>query len=60
MPEPGNAVPVSPDHRPPATGQAAPDEPPPFGVSWRTLYGVVAGTLVVLIALFVLFTRAFQ
>ncbi len=60
MPEPGTAVPGSSDHRPPAAGEAAPDEPPPFGVSWRTLYGVVACTLVALIVLFVLFTRAFQ
>ena len=58
--------------RPPAPGHASPnawrrtpdpdslDEPTPFGLSWRALYVVVAGTLVVLVALFALFTRAFE
>ncbi len=36
------------------------DEPPPFGRSWVGLYTVVAGTLVIMIVLFALFTRAFE
>ena len=36
------------------------DEPPPFGRSWRALYATVACTLAALIALFYVFTRAFE
>jgi hypothetical protein len=34
--------------------------PPPFGGSWRTLYAVVILNLVLLVALFALFTRYFR
>jgi hypothetical protein len=37
-----------------------PDEPPPFGGSWRALYLSVCGLLLALIAAFLLFTRAFS
>jgi hypothetical protein len=37
-----------------------PDEPPPFGGSWRALYAVVAGALAALIVLFYAFTRGFE
>lgn len=37
----------------------APEEPPPTGGSWRTLYALVLLNLAVLIVLFHLFTRAF-
>lgn len=37
-----------------------PEEPPPFGGSWRRLYLVVAANLLVWIALFAVFTRAFR
>jgi len=37
-----------------------PDEAPPFGRSWHSLYAVVAGTLIVLIAVFYAFTVAFR
>lgn len=50
----------SPGHRPPATDHASPEDPPPFGHSWPALYTVVAGTLLALIVLFTLFTRAFE
>ena len=57
--------PLTPDpvfrgHRPPAPGHAPPEEQPPFGASWNTLYGAVAATLAALIVLFGLFTRAFE
>jgi hypothetical protein len=35
------------------------DEPPPFGGSWRVLYTIVLMWLVVLIAVFYIFTKAF-
>jgi hypothetical protein len=35
------------------------EEPPPVGGSWRVLYAAVLVNLVVLVALFYLFTRAF-
>ena len=40
----------------------APDgeEPPPIGRSWRVLYAIVIGNLVLLILLFYMFTRAFS
>jgi hypothetical protein len=47
-------------HRPPAAGHVPPEEPPPFGVSWRALYAAVAGALVAAIALLALFTKAFE
>ena len=50
LPEPG---PRSPD-------PGLPDEPPPFGRSWGTLYAAVAGTLAALIVLFYAFTRALE
>jgi len=34
--------------------------PPPFGGSWRRLYAIVVGALVVEIALFALFTAVFR
>jgi len=42
--------------------QATPEgeEQPPFGGSWRILYAIVIGNLVVLILLFYAFTRAFS
>ncbi len=51
---------ASPGHRPPATDHASPEDPPPFGRSWAGLYAIVAGTLLTLIALFAVFTRAFE
>lgn len=36
------------------------DEPPPFGGSWRVLYAAVLLNLAVLIALFYIFTKAFE
>jgi hypothetical protein len=36
------------------------EEPPPFGGSWRALYVIVLLNLVVLVMLFVLFTRYFR
>ena len=40
----------------------APDveEPPPVGRSWRVLYAIVIGNLVLLILLFYAFTKAFS
>ena len=40
----------------------APDgeEQPPIGGSWRVLYAIVIGNLVLLILLFYAFTRAFS
>ena len=35
-------------------------EPPPFGGSWRTLYAIVAGALLVEILVFALFTAVFR
>ena len=54
-----NHVVASPDHGPRTTDHGR-QEPPPFGRSWNALYAVVAGSLAVLIALFALFTRAFE
>lgn len=36
------------------------EEPPPFGGSWKSLYTVVLVNLLVLVALFYLFTRYFS
>lgn len=36
------------------------DEQPPVGGSWRVLYAIVIGNLVILIVLFYVFTRAFS
>ena len=36
-----------------------PEEPPPVGRSWRTLYAAVLANLAALVLLFYLFTRAF-
>ncbi len=36
------------------------DGPPPFGGSWRSLYTIVLVNLLVLVALFYLFTRYFS
>ncbi|HQT95347.1 MAG: hypothetical protein B7Z68_10930 [Acidobacteria bacterium 21-70-11] len=60
MPDPVVPDSVSSDHGPRTTGHTSSDEPPPFGGSWNALYGGVAGTLLALIALFALFTRAFE
>jgi hypothetical protein len=51
---------VSPDPGPRTPAPVSAGEPPPFGASWNALYGIVAGTLAALIALFALFTRAFE
>ncbi|MBZ5588831.1 MAG: hypothetical protein LAO05_09730 [Acidobacteriia bacterium] len=59
-PGPRTPGPVLQDHRSPTTDHASADETIPFGLSWRALYGIVAATLVVLIALFSLFTGAFE
>ena len=42
--------------------ETAPDgeEQPPIGGSWRVLYAIVIGNLVLLILLFYAFTRAFS
>ena len=37
-----------------------PEEPPPFGGSWKNLYAAVLINLAALVALFYLFTRAFR
>jgi hypothetical protein len=36
------------------------DEKPPFLKTWRNVYALVIGTLVVLIILFYLFTKYFE
>ena len=36
------------------------EKPPPFGGSWKNLYAAVLVNLLVLVALFYLFTRAFR
>lgn len=54
------ANPVSPDDGPPTTDHASLEEPPPPGGSWATLYGVVLGSLAVLILLFYAFTKVFE
>jgi hypothetical protein len=59
-PEPRAPNPGPSGHRPPATGHVAPEEPLPFGASWRTLYFAVGATLAAVIALLALFTRAFE
>ncbi len=51
---------VSPDPGPRTSDPGLPDEPPPFGASWNVLYATLAATLALLIALFALFTRAFE
>ena len=58
-PRPTTHVVASSDHGPRTTDHGLQD-PPPFGGSWAALYAVVAGELAVLIALFALFTRAFE
>lgn len=50
----------NPDLNRPTRDGAAPEEPPPFGGSWRALYAAVLINLAVLVALFHLFTRAFR
>jgi hypothetical protein len=45
---------------PRAPSPEPPDEPPPPGGRWSTLYGVVLGSLAVLILLFYAFTKAFE
>ena len=40
--------------------ELAPDEPPPFGRSWATLYVAVLINLAILVLLFYLFTRVFS
>ena len=40
--------------------KSEPDDPPPVGGSWRTLYAVVLLNLAVLVLLFYLFTRALR
>ena len=55
-----NHVVASPDPGPRTPDHASPEEPPPLGRSWAALYAAVAGFLAVLIALFALFTRAFE
>ncbi len=44
----------------PASRASGPDAPPPVGGSWRVLYVAVAANLALLIALFYLFTKAFE
>lgn len=34
--------------------------PPPFGGTWKTLYTIVLGELVLLVALFYWFTKVFE
>jgi hypothetical protein len=36
------------------------EAPPPFGGSWRTLYAIVAGALLVEILVFAVFTAVFR
>lgn len=48
------------DERPTNDGRQAADEPPPFGGSWARLYAIVLVNLVVLTALFYIFTKAFE
>ncbi|MDP2884064.1 MAG: hypothetical protein Q8P51_03485 [Ignavibacteria bacterium] len=48
---------TTPNSKPP---EVEPDSSPPFLRSWRRLYAVVLGELVVLIILFYLFTKAFE
>ncbi len=57
MPDVG---PPSSGPRPPEPGRVAADEPPPFGASWAALYAAVAACLALLIALFEIFTKAFE
>lgn len=45
------------DRVPPPSG---PEEPPPFGGSWLRLYLFVGANLLVWIAVFAVFTRAFR
>lgn len=56
----GPAGAVSPEPGPRTPDPDLSDDPPPFGHSWPALYTVVAGTLLALIVLFALFTRAFE
>jgi hypothetical protein len=48
------------DESRPTDERAPDDEPPPFGGSWTTLYTLVLVNLLVLIALFYIFTKAFE
>ncbi len=48
-----------PGHEPPTLNLGLPDDPPPFGLRWNTLYAIVLGTLLALILLFYAFTKAF-
>ncbi len=57
MPDVG---PPSSGPRLPEPGRVAADEPPPFGASWAALYAAVAACLALLIALFEIFTKAFE
>jgi hypothetical protein len=43
-----------------ASSPGSPEEPPPFGGSWPRLYLLVAANLLVWIAVFAVFTRAFR
>ena len=49
-----------PESSPGGAGGDGPEEAPPFLGSWRNVYLLVIGTLVLCIALFTWFTRAFQ
>ncbi len=60
MPDPAVPNPSVSNHDPRTTSHASTDEPPPFGASWQALYAVVAATLALLIALFAVFTKAFE
>jgi len=51
---------VVPDPGPRTTDPGLPEEPPPFGASWRSLYAAVAVALAAAIVLLALFTRAFE
>ncbi len=51
----------SPQKLPPASPQAFDDDPPPeFFGSWRNVYLLVVGYLVLLISLFYVFRTAFE
>jgi len=53
-------APRSTDPWPQVPGPYPPEEPPPIGRSWPTLYAIVAGALLFWIALFAAFTWAFR
>jgi hypothetical protein len=44
----------------PGGDRPQPDEPPPFGRRWTTLYLIVLGSLALWITLFTLFSRHFR